>query len=259
MKRRPVLRWGLLAGLRLAVGPLGSLVPTAPPVPTDRAALRSPREPGNDRDSRRRRRPAWSLGRPCRTAHQRAARPSRRDSGCPRRSARSVGPGCPSRRRVSVHRGRQRELGAHPVPGDRVTPAVANGRRGRRQPPPGAPASPPGGGSSPACAAPSVPSRSLVPTAPPYRRTVLPYAPPVSQATIAILGVGVGLLGAWAGLAALLISGQRALHAEIRGVRADLHALSDRVARLEGAFPFIAAANASSAPIPSPATGSRPP
>lgn len=44
---------------------------------------------------------------------------------------------------------------------------------------------------------------------------------------IAILGVG-------ASLAALIVGGQRS-------IRADLKNLGERVARLEGAFPFIAA------------------
>ncbi len=80
---------------------------------------------------------------------------------------------------------------------------------------------------------------------------------------IAILGVGVSL-------AAIVVSGQRSLRTELRSglaeasaerrairtelrsglaeasaerraIRTDLHALAERVARLEGAFPFLAA------------------
>ena len=57
---------------------------------------------------------------------------------------------------------------------------------------------------------------------------------------IAILAVGVSL-------AALIVSGQRSLQAELaaaslerQAIRQDLHALAERVARLEGAFPFLA-------------------
>lgn len=65
----------------------------------------------------------------------------------------------------------------------------------------------------------------------------------MSPEVIAILAVGVSL-------AALLIPGQRAIRAELReglaaataeraAIRADLHALGERVARLEGAVPFL--------------------
>lgn len=61
----------------------------------------------------------------------------------------------------------------------------------------------------------------------------------MSPEVIAILGVGVSL-------AALILSGQRSLRSEIQTVRADIaalredvHALAERVARLEGAVPFL--------------------
>ena len=56
----------------------------------------------------------------------------------------------------------------------------------------------------------------------------------MSPEVIAIIGVGGATLGVGVSLAALIVSGQRA-------IRADLHSLGERVARLEGAFPFIAA------------------
>ena len=67
----------------------------------------------------------------------------------------------------------------------------------------------------------------------------------MSPEVLSILGVGVGL-------AALVIAGQRTLRADLRAglaaasaerqaIRTDLHSLAERVARLEGAFPFFAA------------------
>lgn len=67
----------------------------------------------------------------------------------------------------------------------------------------------------------------------------------MSAEVLSILGVGVGL-------AALVIGGQRSIRADLRtglaaasaerqAIRTDLHALAERVARLEGAFPFFAA------------------
>ena len=57
----------------------------------------------------------------------------------------------------------------------------------------------------------------------------------------AILGLGVAGLGVGASLAALILSGQRSLSARLDGVETAIHSLSNRVARLEGAFPFLAA------------------
>lgn len=61
----------------------------------------------------------------------------------------------------------------------------------------------------------------------------------MSTEVLSILGVGVSL-------AALILSGQRNLRSEIQTVRADIaalrddvHALAERVARLEGAVPFL--------------------
>lgn len=65
----------------------------------------------------------------------------------------------------------------------------------------------------------------------------------MSPEVIAIVSVGVGL-------AALILSGQRSLRTEIQAIRAELtteirslraevHALAERVARLEGAVPFL--------------------
>lgn len=65
----------------------------------------------------------------------------------------------------------------------------------------------------------------------------------MSPEVIAILSVGVGL-------AALMVSGQRALRADLGGrmdrleaqmdrLEAAIHALGERVARLEGAVPFL--------------------
>lgn len=74
----------------------------------------------------------------------------------------------------------------------------------------------------------------------------------MSPEVIAIVTVGVSL-------AALILSGHRSLRADLRtglaaasaervAIRNDLHALAKRVARLEGAFPFIA--RSASAPPP---------
>ncbi len=61
----------------------------------------------------------------------------------------------------------------------------------------------------------------------------------MSPEVIAILAVGVSL-------AALIVSGQRSLRsgleaatAERASIRQDLHALAERVARIEGALPFL--------------------
>ena len=80
----------------------------------------------------------------------------------------------------------------------------------------------------------------------------------MSPEAIAIIGVGVATLGVGASLAALILSGHRSLRTEIHAVRTDLtteirslraevHALAERVARLEGAVPFLAPR-----PLPSP-------
>ncbi len=58
---------------------------------------------------------------------------------------------------------------------------------------------------------------------------------------IAVLGVGIAVLGVGASLAALIVGGQRSIRSELAAIRADLHVLGERVARLEGAFPFISA------------------
>lgn len=70
---------------------------------------------------------------------------------------------------------------------------------------------------------------------------------PMSPEVIAILGVGVSL-------AALILSGQRSVNArmdrlEVRMERleAAIHALAERVARLEGAVPFL-----TTRPLPGP-------
>ena len=57
----------------------------------------------------------------------------------------------------------------------------------------------------------------------------------------AILGLGVAGLGVGASLAALILSGQRSLSARMDRLETAIHTLSDRVARLAGAFPFLAA------------------
>ncbi len=72
----------------------------------------------------------------------------------------------------------------------------------------------------------------------------------MSPEVIAILRVGVSL---GVGLGGLIVSGQRALRAEldiareeraairsdVAGIRQDLHAVDKRVARIEGVLPFL--------------------
>ncbi len=65
----------------------------------------------------------------------------------------------------------------------------------------------------------------------------------MSPEVIAILGVGVSL---GVGLGGLIVSGQRSLRAgleaasaERASIRQDLHLLAERVARIEGALPFL--------------------
>ena len=50
----------------------------------------------------------------------------------------------------------------------------------------------------------------------------------------------IAILGIAASLAALIVQGQHAVPAERQAIRGDLHSLGERVARLEGAFPFLA-------------------
>jgi len=59
----------------------------------------------------------------------------------------------------------------------------------------------------------------------------------------AILGVGVSLLSAGVTLGGFVLAGQRSIRADLataaadrEGIRADLHALGERVARIEGAL-----------------------
>jgi len=52
----------------------------------------------------------------------------------------------------------------------------------------------------------------------------------------AILAVGVSLAG-------LILTGQRIVSNERQAIRQGLHAIAERVARLEGAFPFLAPRN----------------
>ncbi len=59
--------------------------------------------------------------------------------------------------------------------------------------------------------------------------------PPISQETLAILGLGVGLFVAFRSLRADL----RAAAVDRAGIRSDIHALAERVARIEGALPFL--------------------
>lgn len=56
----------------------------------------------------------------------------------------------------------------------------------------------------------------------------------ISPDVIAIVAVGVSL-------ATLIVTGQRALGARMDRLEAAIHSLGERVARLEGAFPFLIA------------------
>lgn len=64
----------------------------------------------------------------------------------------------------------------------------------------------------------------------------------MSPEVIAILGVGVSL-------AALVVSGQRTNRTEFAAIRQELHALGERVARIEGALPFLVDRAKTSEPV----------
>lgn len=56
----------------------------------------------------------------------------------------------------------------------------------------------------------------------------------MSPEVLAIMVVGVSLAG-------LILSGQSSINSRIGRLEAAVHALAERVARLEGAFPFLTA------------------
>ena len=65
--------------------------------------------------------------------------------------------------------------------------------------------------------------------------------PSMSPVVVAIATVGVALLGTIIPFGTSIVGSQRAIHSEVAAVRSDIHALGERVARIEGAMPFLAA------------------